>query len=894
MWPRIRFLLLLATTLCIYSCSQKPQSRQATKSLSFNWSHKADSLLRDTSHSGHDANILKKRVLEAKNDTQAINRFNELSVLFGKTSYMLTHEAINHSTGLHYTAGIITALGIRGEQFLVDNDSDSAAACFNKAMAMAAKNPDKRLLAYLFYRQADGYYYNSLYSKALAGFNKAAAISDSINDYELSAKSLYKIGESDRMLYNYFDALGYYNRSIQAAYQAGDTGRVIHCLSSIGEVYRMQSVYQTALYYYGECMKMAEKAGDKEQLDFCLSSIGEVYHDQADNINAMAYYNKSIKVAEEINDRSDIAECLSSLADIYNVEADYVKALEYYNKAVKIEKEEKDDANLDYSYVGMGNIYKEEKDYTNALNSYKVAMSIAQQVSDKGLYNSCLELIGEIYRDQGNYAEALNYYNKVIALANKIQDDDNLASAYYDMGEVYSMLQDKVEALEYYNRALNISRNNKSNQMIANCLYGMGEIYVKTGLVQKAKDFAEQSLKASQASHEPAGIQNAARLYSQATEKLGDYKTALAMHQLFTKMKDSISNIEEIKKFSTIEYKSKEEQLQSEEEKTTAVFKAEADKNKAELKRQETLRYAYIGGILLVLLFSGIVYRGLLQNKKKALIISRQKEEVERQKSFAEQQKALVDEKNKEIVDSINYAKRLQDAILPPVQMIEEHLPDSFILYKPKAIVAGDFYWMEKIGDEILIAAADCTGHGVPGAMVSVVCSNALNRAVKEFHLREPGEILDKVRELVVETFERSGSDVKDGMDISLCSLNTQTCEMKWSGANNPLWYMEDNQLKEIDPDKQPIGKYDRIMPFKTHRLKLKKGDTVYLFSDGFADQFGGEKGKKFKYRQIQNKIMELASASLKQQGEVLHRVFEDWKGMLEQVDDVLMIGIRL
>lgn len=881
--------------LLFFACSQKHESKQVSSHISFKWSTKTDSLLRDTSKSKHKINSIKTAVLSAKSDTQAINLINKLARHYGQPSYFLTSDAILHSGKINYTKGLISALTLRGVQFEIDAKPDSAKVCYNKAMALANKTGDKKLLAQVIYDQADVYYDNSAYKKALDGYNKAFAIADSLNDYKLSADCLYSIGQSDQMMYNYFDALGFYNRAIQAAYQANDTSRVIYCLSAVGEVYRMQSVYGTALFYYNECIKMAEKQGNKAQVDFCLSSIGEVYHQQADNIKAMEYLNQSIKVAKEIDDKSDIAACLSSLADIYNVEADYIKALEYYQQAIKIDKELEDESDIAYSYVGMGDIYKEEKDYTNSLNSYKLGMNIAKKTDDKGLYNTCLKLIGEIYREQGNYAEALNYYNRVITLANQIQDDDNQSGAYYDMGEVYSLLQDDKEALEYYQKALDIAKMNKSNHMIAACLYGMGEIYVKSpNMVQKAKDFAVQSLKASQMSREPVGIENAAKLYSKASEKLGDYKNALAMHQLFTQMKDSISNIEEIKKFSTIEYKSKEEQLQSEEEKTTAVFKAEADKNKAELKRQETLRYAYIGGILLVLMFSGIVYRGLLQNKKKALIISRQKEEVERQKSFAEQQKALVDEKNKEIVDSINYAKRLQDAILPPVQLIEEHLPDSFILYKPKAIVAGDFYWMEKIGDEILIAAADCTGHGVPGAMVSVVCSNALNRAVKEFHLREPGEILDKVRELVVETFERSGSDVKDGMDISLCSLNTQTREMKWSGANNPLWYMEDNLLKEIAPDKQPIGKYDKVMPFKTHKLTLKKGDTVYLFSDGFADQFGGEKGKKFKYRQIQNKIIELASTSLKQQGEVLHRVFEEWKGMLEQVDDVLMIGIRL
>lgn len=254
----------------------------------------------------------------------------------------------------------------------------------------------------------------------------------------------------------------------------------------------------------------------------------------------------------------------------------------------------------------------------------------------------------------------------------------------------------------------------------------------------------------------------------------------------------------------------------------------------------------------------------------------------------------IILEKRKEITDSINYAKRIQEAILPPSTLIENKLPNTFVLYKPKDIVAGDFYWMEEINDCLLIAAADCTGHGVPGAMVSVVCSNALNRAVKEFHLSDTGVILDKVTDLVLETFEKSVSEVKDGMDISLLSINKLNKKIQWSGANNPLWYFEHEVLNEITADKQPIGKSDHRKPFTTHLVEYKSDTTFYLFTDGYADQFGGPKGKKFKYKQL----MELLSKNHKkeplEQQTILNTAFANWKGDLEQVDDVCIIGIKL
>ncbi|HEY0031455.1 MAG TPA: SpoIIE family protein phosphatase [Bacteroidia bacterium] len=259
-------------------------------------------------------------------------------------------------------------------------------------------------------------------------------------------------------------------------------------------------------------------------------------------------------------------------------------------------------------------------------------------------------------------------------------------------------------------------------------------------------------------------------------------------------------------------------------------------------------------------------------------------------------QKEIIEEKNKDITASITYAKRLQEAILPSKNMIDSHLPDSFILYKPKDIVAGDFYWMEYSTDEetVLFAAADCTGHGVPGAMVSVVCSNALNRAVKEFGIILPGMILDKVRELVEETFEKSESDVKDGMDISILSLNRRTNELKWAGANNPLLLMRGKQLNEYKPNKQPIGKVDNPVPFTTHTIQLQREDIIYTFTDGFSDQFGGPKGKKFKYSQLKELLTSIHQLPMKQQSLRIDQELVSWKGNLEQVDDILLVGIKI
>lgn len=250
--------------------------------------------------------------------------------------------------------------------------------------------------------------------------------------------------------------------------------------------------------------------------------------------------------------------------------------------------------------------------------------------------------------------------------------------------------------------------------------------------------------------------------------------------------------------------------------------------------------------------------------------------------------------KTKEIIDSITYAKRIQTAILPSEKIVERYLTNSFILYQPKDIIAGDFYWMEAMGDLIYFAAADCTGHGVPGAMISVICYNALNRSLKEFLLSEPGEILDKTRELVLEQFSKSHEDVKDGMDISLCVLNINTKELKWAGANSPLWLIKNNKLLIEKANKQPIGKCDNMVQFTTHTFQLEHNDTLYIFTDGYADQFGGEKDKKFKTSAMKSMLLQIQDESMIQQKILINKAFEVWKGDVEQVDDVCIIGLRI
>ena len=257
-------------------------------------------------------------------------------------------------------------------------------------------------------------------------------------------------------------------------------------------------------------------------------------------------------------------------------------------------------------------------------------------------------------------------------------------------------------------------------------------------------------------------------------------------------------------------------------------------------------------------------------------------------------------------MDSIHYAKYIQGSMLPSAKTMDSLLPDNFVLYSPKDIVAGDFYWTETINGNAALAVCDCTGHGVPGAMVSIVACNALNRAVKEFKLTNPAHIFDKVNELMQETFSQSDYDVNDGMDGALCVFDYPNMKLHIAAANNPIYIItppsiktefwdESWQFSQISPDKRAIGRFkDEVSPFELKSISVQKGEMIYLLSDGFADQFGGPKGKKFKYKQLQELLLSIADKPTLVQKEQLNKSLLTWKGPLDQVDDILIIGIRI
>lgn len=606
-----------------------------------------------------------------------------------------------------------------------------------------------------------------------------------------------------------------------------------------------------------------------------LNNLGIINMYRSDNEKAKKFFDQFIVLAKELGNKQKIAAAYNNFGVLYYRQGNLIKSIEYYTKALTMTETAGDYKAMAAAMNNIGGIYKEMGDTPKALNMFRKSLAVGEKAGLNTWKAVSLSAIGEIYSELGKSDSAEILFKESLKIDLEIGNIQGVASCLANLSK-FNLIKGNLElAKQKADSALTIFREIKDIRAEGLTLNILGTYYSQKGDLSNALICNKKALELLMPIGQIQEAEKAAEALYKIYKKQSDYKNAFEMKELYDRLHDTLQNEENTKAIIRQEFK-------YEYDKQTAIDSlkhvAEIDKKDAELKVKRQVQVTLVVGLLLILIFAGFIF-----NRFRV---------TARQNSIIESQKTVVEQKNREIVDSINYAKRLQDAILPPDKLVKEYFRESFIIYKPKDIVAGDFYWFEKKNDSILFAAADCTGHGVPGAMVSVICNNGLNRSVREYGLLNPGEILDKTREIVIQEFEKSETEVKDGMDISLCSLKGN--KLSWSGANNPLWILRGEEFIEYKPNKQPIGKHSEQTNFTTHTIDLKKGDTIYLFTDGFADQFGGEKGKKFKTSNMRILLMSLQNNTMQQQKEIINSTFEDWKGSFDQVDDVCMIGIRV
>ncbi|MBS1635536.1 MAG: tetratricopeptide repeat protein [Bacteroidetes bacterium] len=624
-----------------------------------------------------------------------------------------------------------------------------------------------------------------------------------------------------------------------------------------------------------------------------LNNVGYLANQEGNGAKALEYYTKSLKVSEAMGDMEGLATSLNNVGAIYNHLGDIGRALEYYSRSLKIREKIGDQQGIANSLNNIGIIYANQGDLKKALESYNKALNIREKIGDKDGMTSNLNNIGIIYDQLGNPSKALEYYEKSLKLKEELGDKRGIATSLNNIGRISNNLGNTAKALDYLQKGLKIREEIGDKQGIAFSLHNIGNVYLRQKKYDQALDYMKRSMTLSKEIGFPESIRNAAQQLSAIHKAKGNYKDAFENYELYILMRDSIENSENqkatIRRELQYNYDKKAAADSIVNAKQAEVQKAQVQKQAAELRAQRNQQYALYGGLVLVLIFAGFMY-----NRFK--VTSRQKNIIEQQEKETQYQKHIIEEKHKEITDSINYAERIQRSFLASEQLLTENLQNYFVCFKPKDVVSGDFYWASGLKDgRFAYATADSTGHGVPGAIMSILNISSLEKAIETE--TEPAAILNVTRTLIIERLKKDGSPEggKDGMDCSLVVLDLPKCQLSYAAANNPVWIIRQQELIECKPDKMPVGKHDKeAEPFTQHSIELQPGDVVYTFTDGLPDQFGGPKGKKFMYKQFKELLLSISHFPMPEQREKILESFNTWKANTEQVDDMCVIGVRI
>ena len=751
------------------------------------------------------------------------------------------------------------------QNILAENKEDSLLLCIKKAKEDTLKVNLYNELSWLINTQNP--------SEAKKYGKLSIELATKLNyDYGL-AEALNKMGIYEKTTGNYDQALECYNKSLELSKKLKDSLAICMLYNNMGNVYKSKGDYAMAIEYQIRALKLNEKMKQLEGQADGLLNIGLIYDDLNNKAMALDYLQKSLLLARKINDKKRISRALMNIANLYTE--------------------------------------GEDKNIKKALELYNQALMLDTETGDKRGQSMCLTNIGALYFDQGDLEKAEEHYLKSLKIKEETGDRKGKAIINENLAYVEQKKNNYKMANHFFSVALEIADS-------------IGDANLKIGLLSSMAD---------------------------NYFLLKDYKSAGETYQMLTLLKDSIFNKEMSLQLTEMQTRYETEK----KEKDISLLQKDKQLQRTEIKKQQLLRNTFIIAFVLVFILVLGVYRSYTQKKKANLLLAAQKkvieeknvelnqrneeitaqrdeietqrdeieaqrDEIEAQRDLVTIQKERIEEIYKEVTDSINYAKKIQEAILPVSENARSILGDHFVLFKPKDIVSGDFYFVSKINQWLLVAVADCTGHGVPGAFMSMLGISFLNDIVRKQEVTKASQVLDELRREVIHSLRQKGvsGEQKDGMDISLLVINKDTNECQWAGANNPLYIIKKfddlkmnqfesdksssnlqisqlaNQFIEIKGDKMPIAIYPEMKEFTNHEFVLQKGDIVYLFTDGYADQFGGPKGRKFMYKQFKEMLVKNSDKPMSDQQEILETFFENWKSGYEQVDDITLMGMKI
>lgn len=669
-------------------------------------------------------------------------------------------------------------------------------------------------------------------------------------------------------------------------------------LNNLTKEYRKNDPVK-ALEYANKSLAYAEQLGYMKGKGSALSNLGLLKKDLGAFDEAEALYLRAHHIYTELSDTGGLAAVTNNLGTIYQKKAFYEKALEHFFKALQFHEHNGDKHGMASVLNNISTVYVEQRRYSEALAHYEKILELCRQTNEAFGEALIHNNMGVAYEKMRDHEKALHHFERSYVIFKELNHLYGVGNALRGMGSVLNALGRHNEALKWLNEGLQIRIQLNEKRGISQSHTAIGTVFLSQKKPAEAIPHFNEGLKYAEEIGEKVLLAEAYKGLYEAWRMAGNKARAFDYLAQYAQLKDSIydhESTENLARMQALYENSKKEKEIVMLNKDRELKDIELSKKETEIRHQNTQKIAFAGGCFLLLLLALFIYRGYSQKKKANEIISLQKEQVELQK-------AVIEEKNKDITDSIHYARRIQKAMLPTVKLMNESLPEHFVLFQPKDIVSGDFYWASRPASgngqagKILFAAADCTGHGVPGAFMSLIGTSFLNEIVLKKNIHRPDLVLNELRHNIITALNPEGNEheSKDGMDITLCALDRANMLLEYASAFNGLYIIRQNELADHPADKFPVGMFgEENKPFTLRSIVLQPGDCIYIFSDGYADQFGGPDGKKFKYARLKALLKEIDHRPMSEQKQVLEDRFNQWKNGLEQVDDVCVIGVRI
>ncbi|GAB4449256.1 MAG: hypothetical protein OHK0036_05970 [Bacteroidia bacterium] len=734
-----------------------------------------------------------------------------------------------------------------------DNDNSKAKDVSNQILQYSKKINYSFGIAYAYYLLGKLDYFNLNNNNAIFHWKNAAELFDKTGHKLLAGNAYFNISMAYNSMNDNIKSFEYLTKAKYSFEQIHSEDGLISVNQAMGKILVSEGLYDEAIEKYLMSLNYRIKTNEHKNIGYLYIDLGEAYAFKNEMSLSIDNYMKAINEFEKINFKFGVASTLLNLSDLYNDKMDNIeKAKVFIVKAYQIASEIQDTSIIIPATINMGIYYEKTKKYKDALKMYQTALSVSENYSPQ-YYLSTLMNLGDFYYNQKNFNTALFYYKK----------------------------------------SYNYSIANNFEEKTLNTLFSIISIYTSINKLNIAKYYLDTLDKICKNSHDFNTLQSYFLVKYEVHRQMKDYPNAIKYLQSAYQYKDSVNALFQQRKVMinelNYEYKQRETDLKTKYLKEQQIS---MEKN----RKQKMIIIIATSGLIISVAIGLIIFNLLKQSRKQNIIIANQNSQLELKNNIIEDQNQQLAIKNKDITDSIIYSKRIQNTILPDAEIWQNLLPESFVLYLPKDIVSGDFYFIDQSpsdNDTLFVAVADCTGHGVPGAFVSLICHNALSKSIIEDKLNNTNEILNNTREIVLKKLFSQSDEIKDGMDIALIRLNLKTMNLQYSGANRPLFIIRNNKLIELPPDKHPIGLSDNFSGFSVHNIDLIENDMIILFSDGYTDQFGGPKDKKLGTKKFKELILQFSHLNTQQVKEKLLTFINEWKMNNDQTDDITLIGIK-